>query len=249
MSKNENNKTNFGFKNIDKTKKPEMVKGVFDSVAENYDLMNDLMSLGMHRIWKKLFVDSANIKENEIILDLAAGTGDIAKKVADKVSGKTVYVCDQNNEMVEKAKERSLNEGFFNKCNFDVSSAEKLPYEDNFFDQAFISFGFRNFSDKKKALTEIRRVLKAGGNLQILEFSKTKGDVFSRVYDAYNFNIIPKIGELISNDRESYDYLVKSIKTHESQEQILTMMKDCGFTNADYNNLFKGVVAIHKGTK
>ena len=165
------------------------------------------------------------------------------------MSGKSIYVCDQNKEMVEKAKERSLNEGFFNKCNFDVSSAEKLPYEDNFFDQAFISFGFRNFSDKEKALTEIRRVLKVGGNLQILEFSKTEGDIFSRIYDAYNFNVIPKIGELISNDRESYDYLVKSIKTHESQEQILTMMKDCGFNNTDYKNLFKGVVAIHKGTK
>ena len=249
MSVKDNEKVYFGDEKVSKESKKDGVEGIFSKVSENYDLMNDLMSLGMHRIWKKLFVDSANIKENEIILDLAAGTGDIAKRVADKVSGKTVYVCDQNNEMVEKAKERSLNEGFFNKCNFDVSSAEKLPYEDNFFDQAFISFGFRNFSDKKKALNEIRRVLKAGGNLQILEFSKTEGDIFSRIYDAYNYNIIPKIGELISNDRESYDYLVKSIKTHESQEQILTMMKDCGFTNADYNNLFKGVVAIHKGTK
>ncbi len=110
--------------------------------------MNDLMSLGMHRIWKNIFVDSANIKEDQIILDLAAGTGDIAKKIAQKVSDKTIYICDQNNQMVEKAKERSLNEGFYNKCNFDVSSAEKLPYKDDFFDQVFISFGFRNFSDR-----------------------------------------------------------------------------------------------------
>ena len=182
-------------------------------------------------------------------MDLAAGTGDISKKISQKVSGKTIYICDQNSEMVEKAKERSLNEGFLNKCNFNVSSAEKLPYEDNFFDQVFISFGFRNFSDKEKSLNEIRRVLKVGGTLQILEFSKTEGDIFSRIYDAYNFNIIPKLGELISNDKESYDYLVKSIKTHESQEQILTMMKECSFVETGYKNLFKGVVAIHKGKK
>ena len=238
MSVKDNEKVYFGDEKVSKESKKDGVEGIFTKVSENYDLMNDLMSRGMHRVWKKIFVDSANIKENQIILDLAAGTGDISKKISQKVSGKTIYICDQNSEMVEKAKERSLNEGFFNKCNFNVSSAEKLPYEDNFFDQVFISFGFRNFSDKEKSLNEIRRVLKVGGTLQILEFSKTEGDIFSRIYDAYNFNIIPKLGELISNDKESYDYLVKSIKTHESQEQILTMMKECSFINTGYNNLF-----------
>ena len=249
MSVKDNEKVYFGDEKVPKELKKDGVEGIFTKVSENYDLMNDLMSLGMHRIWKNIFVDSANIKEDQIILDLAAGTGDIAKKIAQKVSDKTIYICDQNNQMVEKAKERSLNEGFYNKCNFDVSSAEKLPYKDDFFDQVFISFGFRNFSDKEKGLKEIRRVLKVGGTFQILEFSKTEGDIFSRIYDAYNFNIIPKLGELISNDKESYEYLVKSIKTHESQEQILTMMKDCGFLNTSYKNLFKGVVAIHKGNK
>jgi len=249
MSVKDNEKVYFGDEKVPKELKKDGVEGIFTKVSENYDLMNDLMSLGMHRVWKKIFVDSANIKENQTILDLAAGTGDISKKISQKVSGKTIYICDQNSEMVEKAKERSLNEGFFNKCNFNVSSAEKLPYEDNFFDQVFISFGFRNFSDKEKSLNEIRRVLKVGGTLQILEFSKTEGDIFSRIYDAYNFNIIPKLGELISNDKESYDYLVKSIKTHESQEQILTMMKECSFVDTGYKNLFKGVVAIHKGKK
>ena len=249
MSVKDNEKVYFGDEKVPKELKKDGVEGIFTKVSENYDLMNDLMSLGMHRIWKNIFVDSANIKEDQIILDLAAGTGDIAKKIAQKVPDKTIYICDQNNQMVEKAKERSLNEGFYNKCNFDVSSAEKLPYKDDFFDQVFISFGFRNFSDKEKGLKEIRRVLKVGGTFQILEFSKTEGDIFSRIYDAYNFNIIPKLGELISNDKESYEYLVKSIKTHESQEQILTMMKECGFLNTSYKNLFKGVVAIHKGNK
>ena len=249
MSVKDNEKVYFGDEKVPKELKKDGVEGIFTKVSENYDLMNDLMSLGMHRIWKNIFVDSANIKEDQIILDLAAGTGDIAKKIAQKVSDKTIYICDQNNQMVEKAKERSLNEGFYNKCNFDVSSAEKLPYKDDFFDQVFISFGFRNFSDKEKGLKEIRRVLKVGGTFQILEFSKTEGDIFSRIYDAYNFNIIPKLGELISNDKESYEYLIKSIKTHESQEQILTMMKECGFLNTSYKNLFKGVVAIHKGNK
>tara|TARA_B100000401_G_C52783006_1_gene709274 strand:+ start:13 stop:762 length:750 start_codon:yes stop_codon:yes gene_type:complete len=249
MSVKDNEKVYFGDEKVPKELKKDGVEGIFTKVSENYDLMNDLMSLGMHRIWKNIFVDSANIKEDQIILDLAAGTGDIAKKIAQKVSDKTIYICDQNNQMVEKAKERSLNEGFYNKCNFDVSSAEKLPYKDDFFDQVFISFGFRNFSDKEKGLKEIRRVLKVGGTFQILEFSKTEGDIFSRIYDAYNFNIIPRLGELISNDKESYEYLVKSIKTHESQEQILTMMKECGFLNTSYKNLFKGVVAIHKGNK
>ena len=194
MSVKDNEKVYFGDEKVPKELKKDGVEGIFTKVSENYDLMNDLMSLGMHRIWKNIFVDSANIKEDQIILDLAAGTGDIAKKIAQKVSDKTIYICDQNNQMVEKAKERSLNEGFYNKCNFDVSSAEKLPYKDDFFDQVFISFGFRNFSDKEKGLKEIRRVLKVGGTFQILEFSKTEGDIFSRIYDAYNFNIIPKLG-------------------------------------------------------
>ena len=185
MSVKDNEKVYFGDEKVPKELKKDGVEGIFTKVSENYDLMNDLMSLGMHRIWKNIFVDSANIKEDQIILDLAAGTGDIAKKIAQKVSDKTIYICDQNNQMVEKAKERSLNEGFYNKCNFDVSSAEKLPYKDDFFDQVFISFGFRNFSDKEKGLKEIRRVLKVGGTFQILEFSKSVinfEQLFSQVF-------------------------------------------------------------------
>ena len=249
MNVKDNEKVYFGDEKVSKELKKDAVEGIFTKVSENYDLMNDLMSLGMHRLWKKILVDLANIESDQIILDLAAGTGDISKKIAPMVSRKSIYMCDQNEEMIEKAKERSLNEGFYNKCNFNVASAEKLPYEDNFFDQVFISFGFRNFSDKEKSLNEIKRVLKIGGSLQILEFSKTQGDLFSKVYDAYNLNIIPKLGELISHDKQSYDYLVKSIKTHESQEQILKMINKCGYVNSSYKNIFKGVVAIHKAKK
>ena len=249
MNVKDNEKVYFGDEKVSKELKKDGVESIFTKVSENYDLMNDLMSFGMHRIWKKILVDLANIESDQIILDLAAGTGDISKKIAPMVSRKSIYMCDQNEEMIEKAKERSLNEGFYNKCNFNVASAEKLPYEDNFFDQVFISFGFRNFSDKEKSLNEIKRVLKIGGSLQILEFSKTQGDLFSKIYDAYNFNIIPKLGELISKDKQSYDYLVKSIKTHESQEQILKMMNKCGYVNSNYKNIFKGVVAIHKAKK
>lgn len=249
MSIKDNEKVYFGDKKVSKDFKKDGVEGIFTKVSENYDLMNDLMSLGMHRIWKKIFVDSADIDKNHIILDLAAGTGDISKIIANKINNRTLYVCDQNKEMIKKAEERSLNEGFFNKCNFEVSSAENLPYDDNFFDHVFISFGFRNFFDKNKSLLEIKRILKKGGTIQILEFSKTEGDLFSKIYDAYSKNIIPKLGELISNDKGSYDYLIKSIKTHESQKQILAMMNDCEFKEITYKNLFKGVVAIHKAKK
>ena len=211
--------------------------------------MNDLMSVGTHRIWKKHFVDTAGIQKDDTILDLAAGTGDIAKKLTKFVSNKTIHLCDQNKEMIDKAIERSLDEGFYNKCNFNVSSAENLPYEDNYFNHVFISFGFRNFSDKNQSLKEIQRVLKPGGKLHILEFSRTNGEMFTKIYDFFSFNIIPKIGDLVSNDADSYEYLVKSIRTHESQEQLCNMLDSNGFQNTKYTNLFKGIVAIHQGEK
>ena len=218
MSKEDNQKVYFGDKKVEKLEKKEGVESIFSKVSDNYDLMNDLMSVGTHRIWKKHFVDTAGIQKDDTILDLAAGTGDIAKKLTKFVSNKTIHLCDQNKEMIDKAIERSLDEGFYNKCNFNVSSAENLPYEDNYFNHVFISFGFRNFSDKNQSLKEIQRVLKPGGKLHILEFSRTNGEMFTKIYDFFSFNIIPKIGDLVSNDADSYEYLVKSIRTHESQE-------------------------------
>ena len=155
MSEKDNQKVYFGDKKVSKDIKKDGVEEIFTKVSDNYDLMNDMMSVGMHRLWKRSFIDTANIQKDHVCLDLAAGTGDIAKLIAQKVSKKSIYLCDQNKEMIEKAKERSLNEGFFNKCHFEVSSAEKLPFKDEQFDHVFISFGFRNFSDKSQSLLEI----------------------------------------------------------------------------------------------
>ena len=249
MSKEDNQKVYFGDKKVEKLEKKEGVESIFSKVSDNYDLMNDLMSVGTHRIWKRHFVDTAGIQKDDTILDLAAGTGDIAKKLTKFVSNKTIHLCDQNKEMIDKAIERSLDEGFYNKCNFNVASAENLPYEDNYFNHVFISFGFRNFSDKNQCLKEIQRVLKPGGKLHILEFSRTNGEMFTKIYDFFSFNIIPKIGDLVSNDAASYEYLVKSIRTHESQEQLCNMLESNGFQNTKYTNLFKGIVAIHQGEK
>lgn len=249
MSTKDNQKVYFGDKKVSKEIKKDGVETIFTKVSENYDLMNDFMSAGMHRVWKRSFIDSANINKDDVCLDLAAGTGDIAKLIAKKVKEKSIYLCDQNLEMIEKAKERSLNEGFYHKCFFAVSSAEQLPYDDETFNHVFISFGFRNFSDKKNSLKEIYRVLKKGGKLHILEFSKAQGQNFSKLYDFYSYNFIPKIGDLISGDRESYEYLVKSIRTHENQEEMLELFKDTGFSNCNYENIFKGIVALHRGLK
>tara|TARA_X000000368_G_scaffold182315_1_gene143970 strand:+ start:22974 stop:23723 length:750 start_codon:yes stop_codon:yes gene_type:complete len=249
MSTKDNQKVYFGDKKVSKDSKKDGVESIFTKVSDSYDLMNDVMSLGMHRLWKRSFVDTAQVKKNDVCLDLAAGTGDIAKLISKKVKNKTIYLCDQNNEMIERAKERSLNEGFYQKCNFNVSSAENLPYEDETFDKVFISFGFRNFSDKKGSLKEINRVLKKGGSLQILEFSTAQGENFSKLYDFYSFNFIPKLGDLISGDHDSYDYLVKSIRTHENQEEMLELFVQAGYLECTYENIFKGIVALHKGIK
>ncbi len=198
MSEKDNQKVYFGDKKVSKDIKKDGVEEIFTKVSDNYDLMNDMMSVGMHRLWKRSFIDTANIQKDHVCLDLAAGTGDIAKLIAQKVSKKSIYLCDQNKEMIEKAKERSLNEGFFNKCHFQVSSAEKLPFKDEQFDHVFISFGFRNFSDKSQSLLEIKRVLKKAGVLHILEFSKVENKTFSKIYDFYSYNFIPLMGQAIS---------------------------------------------------
>ena len=249
MSNEDNEKVFFGSKEVSKKDKKLGVDTIFTKVNENYDLMNDLMSLGAHRLWKNHFVSTSDINENSTILDLAGGTGDISKIASKIISKQNVYLCDQNASMVESAKERSLNEGFYNSMHFHVASAEELPFNDNFFDQVFISFGFRNFSDKPKALKEIRRVMKSGGFLNILEFSKVQDQIFSKIYDFYSFNVIPKIGKLISNDSDSYEYLVESIRTHEDQESLRKMILDCGFDKANFENLFNGIVSIHKAQK
>ena len=181
--------------------------------------------------------------------DLAAGTGDITKIILDESRTSKVVLCDQNAEMVAKAKDRAVNEGFINNVTFEIASAEKLPFKNNQFNKIFISFGFRNFSNKEQSLKELLRVLKPKGTLHILEFSKVKNEVLSKVYNIYSKTLIPKIGNFISNDAGSYQYLVDSIDTHEDQEGLKFMMENSGFRDVSYENLFDGIVSIHIGKK
>ena len=249
MTSKDNQKVFFGDEKVEKKAKTKGVNKIFSQVADNYDLMNDLMSFGLHRVWKKQFVKNSNIKDKSKILDLASGTGDIAKLIYEHSPSSNIWLVDQNKEMILKAKERAADEGFINKSKFEISEAESLPFEDNFFDHVFISFGFRNFSDKDMSLKEIYRILKKGGSLRILEFSKVNNVAFSKLYDFYSYKIIPTIGELVSEDKKSYEYLVNSIRTHESQEETCEMLKSNGFSSAEYKNLFNGIVAIHRATK
>ena len=249
MSLKDNKKVYFGNKKVTQLEKEKGVQQIFSKVSENYDLMNDLMSLGMHRLWKRIFVQKADLEKNSFVLDLAAGTGDITKIILDESRTSKVILCDQNAEMVAKAKDRAVNEGFINSVTFEIASAEKLPFKNNEFDKIFISFGFRNFSDKEQSLKELLRVLKPKGTLHILEFSKVKNEVLSKVYDIYSKTLIPKIGNFISNDAGSYQYLVDSIETHEDQEGLKFMIENSGFRDVSYENLFDGIVSIHIGKK
>ena len=249
MTTKDNQKVFFGKEKVSKLEKQKGVNDIFSKVTSKYDLMNDFMSLGAHRLWKITLVKEAKIAENSTVLDLAGGTGDITKIIHKENNNCKVYLSDQNSSMVDFAKDRAMNEGFINKTFFDTSSAEKLPFKDNYFNHVFISFGFRNFSDKYKALSEILRVLKKGGVLHILEFSKVQNKTFSKIYDFYSYELIPRMGNLVSNDKSSYEYLVNSIRTHESQEEICRMLKSSGFSSAEYKNLFNGIVAIHRAIK
>jgi len=249
MSLKDNKKVYFGNKKVTQLEKEKGVQQIFSKVSENYDLMNDLMSLGMHRLWKRIFVQKADLEKNSFVLDLAAGTGDITKIILDESRTSKVILCDQNAEMVAKAKDRAVNEGFINSVTFEIASAEKLPFKNNEFDKIFISFGFRNFSDKEQSLKELLRVLKPKGTLHILEFSKVKSEVLSKVYNIYSKTLIPKIGNFISNDTGSYQYLVDSIDTHEDQDELKLMIENSGFRDVSYENLFDGIVSIHIGKK
>lgn len=249
MNKKDNQKVFFGNEKVSKLEKQKGVDKIFSKVTKNYDLMNDLMSFGAHRLWKSTFVKQAELKNQDKVLDLAGGTGDITKIVHESISECEIYLCDQNASMVDFARDRAMDEGFINNTEFETCKAENLPYRKNFFNHVFISFGFRNFSDKHKALSEILRVLKKGGTLHILEFSKVQNETFSKFYDFYSHNIIPKIGGLVSKDESSYEYLVNSIRTHENQNEICEMLLENGFSKADYENIFDGIVAIHRAKK
>jgi demethylmenaquinone methyltransferase/2-methoxy-6-polyprenyl-1,4-benzoquinol methylase len=240
-------KTHFGFETVDETEKAKKVAGVFTSVASKYDIMNDLMSVGLHRIWKRFAVGLANVHEGQRVLDIAGGSGDISRLFLDKV-GKNgqVILTDINNAMLRVGRDRLLDEGKATPT--AQCDAEHLPFPDNYFDCVSIAFGLRNVTHKDAALREMKRVLKPGGRVIVLEFSKVAKPL-EKVYDLYSFKLLPKMGEIIANDSESYRYLAESIRMHPPQEELKQMMLDAGLERVEYFNMTGGVVAVHRGYK
>ena len=239
--------THFGFKSVDETEKARHVRTVFDSVAPKYDLMNDLMSAGLHRAWKAYTVMVANLKEGDRALDIAGGTGDLALAFSKKVgkSGQVVHT-DINEAMLSTGRNRLLDLGVA--LPTMVCDAEKLPFPDNYFDVVSVAFGLRNMTHKDLALAEMRRVLRPGGRLLVLEFSQIWKPL-APVYDLYSFKVIPRIGEIITKDADSYRYLAESIRVHPDQETLKGMMENAGLEKVEYFNLTLGVVALHRGFK
>ena len=249
MKKNNKDKTNFGFKEVDSDMKANLVGNVFDTVSGNYDLMNDLMSFGIHRLWKRITIETTGIRNDFKVLDLAGGTGDMVKLMREKISEKgTLILSDINASMLEEGRNRLIDQGIED-VHMAQIDAQFLPFEDDTFDLITIAFGLRNVTHKEKALQSILKALKPGGKLVILEFSKPQNEVFREIYDLFSFEVIPKIGELIAQTEESYRYLAESIRMHPTQEELKEMLEKSGFTKCKYENLTNGIVAIHSGQK
>lgn len=244
------NTTHFGFKDVPVNEKASLVKGVFDSVAGKYDIMNDLMSMGIHRIWKRIAIQLSHVRAGEQVLDLAGGTGDMTSLFQKRV-GPTgrVVLSDINAEMLVRGRDRLIDEGVAGNVQYAQIDAEKLPFPDNSFDCVSISFGLRNVTHKEEALKSMYRVLKPGGRLIVLEFSEVQGDLLKKGYDIYSFKILPALGKLIANDSESYRYLAESIRMHPNQETLKKMMLEAGFERCEFFNITQGVVAVHRGYK
>lgn len=240
--------THFGFKDVAVEEKAGLVRGVFDSVAGKYDLMNDLMSMGVHRLWKRHFIAISNIQPGQRVLDLAGGTGDIAALMSQRVgSHGSVVLSDINEAMLNVGRQRMEDRGIAGNIEYSLADAEKLPFADGEFDAVTIAFGLRNVTDQNAALKQMFRVLKPGGRAMILEFSKVQIDPLKKVYDGYSFEILPRIGKLVANDEESYRYLAESIRKHPGQDELADMMVEAGFSNVTFRNLTGGIVAIHSG--
>jgi len=239
--------THFGFESVDERDKASRVRGVFDSVAPRYDLMNDLMSMGLHRAWKAYTVMVANLREGQQVLDIASGTGDLAQSFAKRV-GRTgcVVHTDINEAMLRTGRDRLLNAGAM--LPSTVCDAEQLPFADGRFDLVSVAFGLRNMTDKARALREMNRVLKPGGKLLVLEFSRV-AQPLRKAYDWYSFSVLPRLGKLVAGDDASYRYLAESIRMHPSQDELKALMKEGGFGHVDYHNMTGGVVALHVGIK
>jgi demethylmenaquinone methyltransferase/2-methoxy-6-polyprenyl-1,4-benzoquinol methylase len=247
MEDQQSQKTHFGFEEVNESEKSRRVKDVFSSVASQYDLMNDLMSGGLHRVWKHIAVTLSGVREGSRVLDIAGGTGDLSKRYLKKIGERgELWLTDINGEMLTVGRDRLIDDGFMPPlCQCD---AESLPYPDNYFDCVTVAFGLRNMTHKDKALEEMHRVLKRGGRLIVLEFSKVWKPL-EKLYDLYSFKLLPLMGRLVAKDEASYRYLAESIRMHPAQEELAQMMRAAGFERAEFFNLTAGVVAIHRGTK
>ena len=242
--------TDFGYERVRKEEKAGRVREVFDSVASRYDLMNDLMSGGMHRLWKRFTIELSSVRPGQTVLDIAGGTGDLAAKFSRRVGPDGhVILADINAAMLSVGRDRLIDKGALNNISVSQADAQFLPYADNSIDCITIAFGLRNVTDKALALRSMHRVLKPGGRLLVLEFSKPTSPLLSQVYDAYSFSALPFMGKLITNDADSYRYLAESIRKHPDQETLLEMVEDAGFVDCKYHNMTGGIVAIHRGVK
>ena len=240
--------THFGFRDVPVGEKKKLVGEVFSSVARQYDLMNDLMSLGIHRVWKRYFVGTSGVKRGDRVLDLAGGTGDIAALLHERVGeGGNVVLGDINAQMLGVGRDRLTDRGLVRGLEYVQLNAEALPFPDRSFDLVTIAFGLRNVTDKQKALGEMHRVLKVGGRALVLEFSQVKPEWFRPVYDFHSFQVLPRLGRLFAGDADSYRYLAESIRKHPPQEELQAMMQAAGFDRCDHRNLSAGICAIHSG--
>ncbi len=249
MKQDLNKNFDFGYEHVTEEEKTEKVGAVFDSVSQKYDLMNDLMSLGLHRFWKRFAMMHTGLTKGMSALDVAGGTGDLASSLCQQVGKKgTIVLTDINFNMLINGRSKLLDQGKLNQINLIQSNAESLPFVKDSFDCITIGFGLRNITNKEKALTSIMQVIKPGGRLLILEFSKPN-ELISPFYDFYSFSVLPKLGDWVVNDADSYQYLAESIRMHPDQKKLKTMMETIGFSNCEYFNLTGGIVALHIGYK
>lgn len=251
QSKNTSEKTiDFGYQQVPVSEKVTKVADVFHSVASRYDLMNDLMSLGIHRLWKNFTINLSNVRRGHHVLDIAGGTGDLTAQFANSVSNEgIVYLADINASMLNVGRDRLIDQGLINNIRYIQADAESLPFAENYFDCISIAFGLRNVTRKENALASMYRVLKPGGQLLILEFSKPVIAALKAVYDTYSFSVLPKLGDLVANDAASYQYLAESIRMHPDQETLKNMVLNAGFDHCEYHNLSGGIVALHRAWK
>lgn len=250
MSQQSEKTTHFGYREVPVQEKAGMVRQVFESVAGSYDLMNDLMSLGIHRAWKQDFAARSGVLPGDRVLDLAGGTGDIAALMSKRVGARgQVVLTDINEAMLDVGRRRLEDRGIVGNVDFARVNAEKLPFEESGFDAVTIAFGLRNVTDKDAALREMWRVLRPGGKALILEFSEVQPEPLKKAYDTWSFGVLPVLGKLVANDEDSYRYLAESIRKHPPQEELAMMMSNAGFGDVGYRNLTGGIVAIHTGTR